>query len=246
MDKKLLWKFLLVIVVSFFLATLLIRRFVYFDQRTPILPIPNVYKSIKHGHIYGLLADKAINEKVILFCQSNTGNLSHNIQEVTDLKNLGFNVLIYDYSGFGRSAGVPSEQQLYSDASLMVTFLLQTYRASDIILYGKGLGASVATYAARRYGIPTLILVFPFVSTKTIISNTTLLKYLSWFFSDFDTSEYLTGYGGRSLMIDSQQDEYIPYDSTAKLRQLVSDHVLTTGADIPLDTIKNFINKKII
>ena len=159
---------------------------------------------------------------------------------------MGFTVLTFDYSGFGKSRGIPSEQQLYEDTSYMIALLRQTYQPGDIILYGQGLGAPVATYVARRYGIPTLILVSPFLSARSIVNNTPL-RYISGLFSEFNTEEYLTGYRGRSLMIHSRTDEYVPYDATTALQRLVTLHIPSSGSHeevhIPWEQVKRFIEK---
>ena len=61
--------------------------------------------------------------KVILYCHGNAGNISYYDRKIITLRDLGFNILIFDYSGYGKSSGIPSEQQFYNDASYMVSML---------------------------------------------------------------------------------------------------------------------------
>ena len=201
---------------------------------------------IKQGHIHGWLAEGLPGSKVVLICHSNRGNISHVAPLIEKFKNMGYTVLAFDYSGFGKSCGIPSEQQLYEDVSYMMALLRQTYQPADIILYGHGLGAPVATYVARRYGIPTLIIVSPFPSARSIVNNTPL-RYISGLFSEFNTEDYLFGYRGRSLMIHSKNDEYIQYDTTTALQGLVTIHIPSSGThedvNIPWDQVKRFIEK---
>ena len=160
MDKKLkeiLIKIALTLVVLVFLTTLLTKRFIYFRPSSIFLPVNETYKVIKQGHLHGWLAEGPPRSKVVLICHSNKGNVSHVAPLMEKFKGIGFTVLAFDYSGFGKSCGIPSEQQLYEDVSYMTALLRQTYQPADIVLYGQGLGAPVATYVARRYGIPTLL-----------------------------------------------------------------------------------------
>lgn len=242
--KEILIKFGLTLIVLLFLVTLLTKRFIYFRPSSTFLPIRETYKVIKQGHLHGWLADSNPGTKVVLICHSNKGNISHIAPTIENLRYLGYTVLAFDYSGFGKSRGIPSEQQLYEDASYMVALLSQSYQAKDIILYGHGLGAPIATYVARRYGIPTLILISPFLSAKSIVSNT-ILRYISILFSEFNTEEYLSGYRGRSLLIHSKDDEIVPYSLTSRLQSLVTIHIPSTGTNehivIPWDSIHRFI-----
>ena len=250
MDKKLkeiLLKVALTLVVLLFLTTLLTKRFLYFRPSSEFLPSAETYKVIKQGHLHGWLAEGPPQSKVVLVCHSNKGNISNTTPIVENFNRLGFTVLTFDYSGFGKSRGIPSEQKLYEDASYMVALLRQTYEPSEIILYGQGLGASIATYVARRYGIPTLVLVSPFLGAESIVKKTPL-KYISGLFSEFDTKEYLRGYRGRSLLIHSTTDEYVPYQDTIELQSLVTRHLPSTGSHegthIPWEEIKGFIDTR--
>ncbi len=244
--KEILVKSVLTLVVLLFLTTLLTKRFLYFRPSSVFDRVDETYKVVTHGHLHGWVAEGPPGSKVVLICHSNTGNISHVAHLMEKFKSLGFSALAFDYSGFGKSYGIPSEQRLYDDISYMTALLRQTYEPADIVLYGQGLGAPVATYAARRYGIPTLIIVSPFISARSIIRNTPL-KFISGLFSEYNTKEYLAGYRGRSLMITSVNDEYVPYDATSELQQLVTLHIPSSGThkdvDIPWEQVKRFIEK---
>lgn len=242
--KEILIKIGLTLMVLLFITILLTKRFLYFRPSSTFLPVNETYKVIRQGHLHGWLAEGNPGSKIVLICHNNKGNISHVASTIESLRSLGYSVLAFDYSGFGKSSGIPNEQQLYDDASYMVALLRQSYQAKDIILYGHGLGASVATYVARRYGIPTIVIVSPYLSAKSIVNNT-LLRYISPLFSEFNIEEYITGYRGRSLMIHSKNDEIVPYLTTFKLQSLVTLHIPSTGTNedivIPWDQIHRFI-----
>ena len=249
MDKTLrevIIKVMLVIVALLFITMLLTKRFIYFHPSSELLPVAETYRVVNQGHLHGWFAENEEESPVVLLCHGHTGNISYFSERIQALHRLGYSVLAFDYSGFGKSSGIPSEQQLFDDASSMMALLLRDYLPENIILYGQGLGASVATYAARRYQAPILILESPFPSIRTII-NHTLLKFLASFFTEFDTLAYLDGYRGKSLMLYSTTDMMIPFYDTLVLQKLCSEIIVVSGShnnlDIPWERVKQFIEK---
>src|SRR5207248_5963463 len=75
-------------------------------------------------------------------------------------------VLIFDYPGYGRSEGSPSEAGCYAAAEAAYAWLVQTQQVppGQIILYGGSLGGGVAVELARRQPHRALILVSTFTS----------------------------------------------------------------------------------
>ena len=228
------------------MTVLVTKRFIYFRPSSIIIPTQETYQVITQAHLHGWVSGEAVSNKIVLICNSNRGNMSHAGQTMKHMSDLGYRVCTFDYSGFGKSWGIPSEQQFYEDASYMVSLLGQSYNPKQIILYGYGLGATVATYAARRYGIPTLILVSPFPDITHTLSKP--LKYLSMLFQDFKIVDYLRGYKGRSLLIHSQHDKKVPYSSVTQLITHVTLHIPTTGTrdvnNVPWDSVKRFIEER--
>lgn len=93
------------------------------------------------------------------------GSIADALPSARTLHDAGLNVLLFDYRGFGRSAGQhPDQLSMQEDAAGALTFLTDTQHIapSNIILFGSGLGASVATrLAADHRNIPALILESP-------------------------------------------------------------------------------------
>lgn len=253
MNKQLsetLIKACLITSVMIFISILLIKRFVYFRPSSCLLPTQETYKVVRNGHLHGWLLENENSNNIILLCHGNAGNISNRESKIISLRNLGYSVLVFDYSGYGKSGGVPSEQQLYDDASAMVAFLRQTYSPNQIILYGESLGAPVATYVARRYSIPTLILESALPSIKLVIENKyPIISWLSFLFPEFNTAEYLNGYSGNSLLMHSPTDEVIPYYTTTHLQKMCTQHIQIDGSHnaplIPWDNVKRFIDASI-
>jgi len=52
----------------------------------------------------------------VLFCHGNAGNIANRLDAIWRFHELGLNVCIFDYRGYGRSTGKPSEEGTYRDA----------------------------------------------------------------------------------------------------------------------------------
>jgi len=253
MEKKLvniIVNAFLIIVFLLFIITILVKRFVYFKPSSQFIQSLDKYQNINHRHLHGWILENESSNKIILFCHGNAGNISHEQSRIISLRNLGYSVLTFDYSGYGKSGGVPSEQQLYDDASDMIAFIRQKYRPEQIILYGFSLGGPVATYTARKYGITTLILEAPLPSIKIYLkSKYPMLSFFSPLFSEFDTYAYLNGFKGKTLLLHSVEDEVISYESLKNLINISSLYIQIRGSHntpiIPWNEVKKFIETPI-
>ena len=64
---------------------------------------------------------------------------------------LGYDVLSFDYRGYGRSDGIPTEAGLYEDAVAAYSYLTRAgVLPTHIILAGQSLGSAVAVELATR------------------------------------------------------------------------------------------------
>lgn len=89
----------------------------------------------------------------VIYFQGNAGSLRRpRVQEqLRTLHNLGYDVLSFDYRGYGRSDGTPSETGLYEDALAAYTHLTRAgVSPRQIILAGQSLGSAVAVELATR------------------------------------------------------------------------------------------------
>ncbi|NNE28366.1 MAG: hypothetical protein HKN16_01940 [Saprospiraceae bacterium] len=74
----------------------------------------------------------------------------------------GYDFWVYDYRGFGKSAGDVSEAELFSDAQKIYDWINEKYPSEDILLYGKYMGGVVAANLANQVTADMLILEAPF------------------------------------------------------------------------------------
>jgi pimeloyl-ACP methyl ester carboxylesterase len=102
----------------------------------------------------------------LLFSHGNAGNLSQRGWSVKVYRDQGHAVLIYDYPGYGKSTGKPSEKGIYAAGEAAYRWLTETKQIPDrtITLYGGSLGGAVATHLAARHPARVLVLVAAFTS----------------------------------------------------------------------------------
>ncbi len=105
----------------------------------------------------------------LLWHHGNGGNIGYRLPDI-DLfhRELGVNILIYDYRGYGRSTGTPSEEGLYRDAEAALRYLgsRDDVDPAKIVYFGRSLGVAVATELATRHRPYGLILESGFPSIE--------------------------------------------------------------------------------
>jgi fermentation-respiration switch protein FrsA (DUF1100 family) len=107
----------------------------------------------------------------VLYCHGNAGNLSHRGGKVTEWqRHLRHNVLIFDYPGYGRSEGTPSEAGCYAAGLAAYSWLteMQHVAPEQVVIYGGSLGGGVAVELASRRVHRALILVSAFSSVPEV------------------------------------------------------------------------------
>jgi fermentation-respiration switch protein FrsA (DUF1100 family) len=105
----------------------------------------------------------------VLICHGNAGNISHRLDLYKLLLATGVNVFAFDYRGYGRSEGKPSEAGTYQDAQSAHSWLLaRGFAGTNIIALGESLGGAVASELALRQPLGGLALQSAFTSILDI------------------------------------------------------------------------------
>lgn len=96
----------------------------------------------------------------VLYCHGNAGNIYHRLHKVKFFYEMGVNFFIFDYRGYGKSTGRPSETGLYKDAQAAYDYLLSRSDVdkNKIVVYGKSLGGPVAADVCLHRKVCALIL----------------------------------------------------------------------------------------
>ncbi len=148
----------------------------------------------------------------LLFSHGNAGNISHRLEKLRIFHDLGLNVFMYDYRGYGQSGGSPDEVGLYADAQAAYHHLVKIKKilARQIIAYGESLGGAVSTNLAEKSEIGALILDSAFTSVRDLAKvHYPFLAPLAR--TQFDALSMVSGVRAPILVLHSPQDEIVPY-----------------------------------
>ena len=159
-------------------------------------------------------------EKTLLFFHGNASNISHRGDSVKIFHDLGLNVLIFDYRGYGQSEGKPTEAGLYRDARAAWNYLTQTrgVNSKDIVLFGRSLGGAVAANLASEVDAGAIILESTFSSARDMAQELfPLLSYMIPLRFHFNTAKFVQKVNCPVLVIHSPDDEIIPYSLGRKV-----------------------------
>ncbi len=150
----------------------------------------------------------------IVYFHGNGGNLSLWSDVLVAIRSQGWGVVGFDYRGYGRSTGRPSERGLYADADAMLEDYWTRRHAPrrKVIYWGRSLGATIAAYAATRRPPDALILESPLYDARSLVASNPILRVMSVFASyRFPTAEYARRFSGPILVVHGERDSIIPF-----------------------------------
>jgi fermentation-respiration switch protein FrsA (DUF1100 family) len=109
----------------------------------------------------------------LLYCHGNAGDIRDWVHAAPPFVEAGVSVLVFDYRGYGRSEGHPSEEGLYLDGEAVWSWLSDRGAAEDIpvSILGKSLGSAVACSLAARKRPKSLVLDSAFTSMREIVAH---------------------------------------------------------------------------
>lgn len=147
---------------------------------------------------------------VVLFFHGNGGNVSHRVEKLAVLRDLGADTLILDYRGYGRSSGAPSEAGMYRDARAAYQWLITTRRIHPdrIVVYGESLGSAVAVHLAAEARTAGVIVESGFTSVPDIAQKRFPILPVRWVLKHrFDTLDNVARINAPLLVLHSREDE---------------------------------------
>jgi len=150
----------------------------------------------------------------LLFSHGNAGNISHRLESIRQFHDLGLDVFIYDYRGYGESEGKPSEEGTYRDAEAAWRYLTETRRVAPerLVYFGRSLGAGVASWLATRHPPRALIVESAFTSVPDFGAEVYPWLPVRWLARlQYPTRKNLRSVHAPVLVIHSRNDEIIPF-----------------------------------
>ena len=162
----------------------------------------------------------------VLFSHGNAGNISHRLESLELFNELGVNVLIYDYRGYGRSTGRPGEAGLYLDGETALDWLENSrgLRPERVFQFGRSMGAAVAARLAERRGARCLVVESAFTSVPDRGAELYWWLPVRWLARiEMDTRRAVADSSAPVLVVHSRDDEIVPFAHGRRLLDAAGD-----------------------
>ncbi len=165
--------------------------------------------------LHGWFLDHPDRRAVVLFTHGNGGNVAmwgRSLQYLVERHHVA--ALVFDYRGYGKSDGKPSEQGVLQDARAAREWLAERTGVTEqsIVLMGQSLGGGVAVDLAANDGARGLVLVSTFTSAPDVAAH-----HLPWLpvhllmTQRFNSLSKIKHYHGPLLMCHGDADRVIPF-----------------------------------
>ncbi|MEZ4316832.1 MAG: alpha/beta hydrolase [Myxococcota bacterium] len=158
----------------------------------------------------------------IFYNHGNYAGIEHYAPRVRVLHELGYNVFVWDYRGYGKSLPdtAPSTAEFLADARQMRDFVdTVAPDPSRVIVYGYSLGALASVEASVAKPGCALFLEAPFTGASAIGEENTLVAFPETFLSDgsFDNIRKIAGYPGPLFAFVGSDDTRFPPSSVERI-----------------------------
>jgi fermentation-respiration switch protein FrsA (DUF1100 family) len=158
---------------------------------------------------------------VVLFSHGNADNVSHwGDRFLLWQKELGTAVLGYDYPGFGKSGGRPTEQGCYAAAEAAHAWLTgaKGVSARDVILIGQSLGGAMTVDLGTRHECRAVVLLSAFTSFPDVAQATVPFLPARWLVSNrMDNLAKMSRVRGPVFIAHSTDDHVVPFAQGERL-----------------------------
>ncbi len=170
--------------------------------------------------LHGWYIPKKQARGTVLFLHGNAGNIADRMDTILQLHRLELNLFIFDYRGYGRSEGSPSEKGLYRDARAAYDYLIGERRVETdrLIIMGRSLGGAVAAWLAAHVRCRLVILESTFTSAPEVAADIYpflparyMIRYV------FPVKQWVDQIRVPLLIAHSKNDKLIPYAHGQKL-----------------------------
>ncbi len=129
------------------------------------------FESADGTKLHGWFVPHASPKRAVLYCHGNGEHIAFNADLASRLRDsLQASVFLFDYRGYGRSSGRPSEAGCIADGCAAQLWLAKRtgLEPGDVVVMGRSLGAGVAVALAAENGARALILENGFPSMPDI------------------------------------------------------------------------------
>ncbi len=207
------------IIILYFYALLVRRTSMFFPSRYPVgvweisglgTRPEDVQFTTKDGvRLHGWLFRSG--EPLLVWFHGNAGNITERAPMAAQFARRGISVLLFDWRGYGKSEGSPSESGLFHDALAAYDFA-RGQTKGDIVLYGESLGGPYAAYVAVHRKVRCVVIENS-IPSLAAIGNALYRPFPLGWFAPFalTTTRWLNHAGVPVLVMHGKCDQVIPF-----------------------------------
>lgn len=181
-------------------------------------------KTKDNEKLHSLYFKNNTKDTIIIYCHGNAGNIYSRLHMINVLKRYG-SILLFDYRGYGKSSGVPTELGLKKDIMAVWNYTKKElgYPAQNVVLYGESLGCFPTLWLGKERKASDkpkcLILQSGFSCLKDIVSDIGPKFLENFLIYDFDNLELIKSIKADIpiLIIHSPSDEIININHAFRL-----------------------------
>ena len=107
----------------------------------------------------------------LIYCHGQGGDITDSWPRIELLAPLGYTILIWDYRGFGRSTGTPSERGIHDDEEALWSAYAATAAPNELVYYGRSFGGGPCIDLATRHPPAALVDESTFTSVDALVSD---------------------------------------------------------------------------
>lgn len=186
------------------------------------IPFTEHFYDIAPGvRINGLHFYRENSKGLILYFHGNTRSIKGWAKYAKDFYRYGYDVLLVDYRGFGKSTGKRSEKDMLEDMQFVYNKLKEEYSEDQLIVYGRSIGSGFATKIASDNNPCYLILDAPYYSFRKVVERflpilpvRVVLRY------HLRTDKWITNVKCHTYILHGTRDWLIPIKHSETLRKL--------------------------
>ncbi|MEM7233110.1 MAG: alpha/beta hydrolase, partial [Planctomycetota bacterium] len=153
-------------------------------------------------------------------CHGNGEHVAYMAEELEFFRDeFEASVFAFDYRGYGKSEGEPTEAGVYADTLAAWKHLTESrgIPAERIVVLGRSLGSALAVELATHEAVDSLVLVSPLTSGRAV-ANAGGLWLISWLAGNpFPSLDRIETVKASTLFIHGTNDEVIPYEHGREL-----------------------------
>src|SRR4051812_29836135 len=178
-----------------------------------------------------LITTKRKNPKgTLVQFHGNAENMSSHFISLAWLVDLGYDVFTFDYRGYGRSSGEPSQEGTYNDALAALSKAWELRRGTRFVIIGQSLGGAIAMRGladfAHKDEVDLMVMDSTFVSYKDVARRKMASVWFLWPFSPLGIVLISDKYSAeeankqskvRLLVIHDEKDPGVPFGAGEEL-----------------------------